>query len=239
MTTFILVPGAFHNSWCFKNLAHYLTIAGHEVSAPDLPGMGGTLPEDRVTLQLWASLVADIVSACNEPPVVLGHSRGGIVVSQVAELVPSLIRETVYLAAALLPNGVVPISGVLDRLPGGASRDQIPGFLEPPPFDIASQTAFSGCDAATAKLAYAQLLSEPTGPLRYAMRLSDERFGIVPRNYIETLQDRAVPLTEQRAMQALLPCQRVFTIASDHSPFLSYCEGLAEILCTIADDRLQ
>ena len=37
--------------------------------------------------------------------VLVGHSRGGIVISQAAELVPGGIRHLVYLSAYLLPAG--------------------------------------------------------------------------------------------------------------------------------------
>ncbi len=155
-------------------------------------------------------------------------------VSQVAELMPDQVCEAVYLAAALLPNGAIPISGMIDRMPVGGTGDQIPDFLDPPPFEIAWQSAFSGCDRATAEAAHGRLLAEPTGPLKAPMRLTADRFGRVPRTYIETLSDKAVPLALQRAMQEHLPCRRVFAIDSDHSPFLSANELLAETLCTIA-----
>jgi hypothetical protein len=55
----------------------------------------------------------------------------------------------------------------------------------------------------------------------------------VPRAYIETTRDRAVSLTAQRQMQTVLPCEPVFTLDADHSPFLSQPEALARILISI------
>ena len=137
-------------------------------------------------------------------------------------------------AAALLPNGAIPISGMIDLLPVGVTSDQIPDFLDPPPFEIAWQTAFRGCNRATAEAANDRLLAEPTGPLKAPIRLTADRFGLVPRTCIETLSDKAVPLALQRAMEEQLPCRRVFAIDSDHSPFLPANELLAETLCAIA-----
>ena len=79
-----------------------------------------------------------------------------------------------------------------------------PDFLDPPPFEIAWQTAFRGCDRATAEAAYDRLLAEPTGPLKAPIRLTADHFGLVPRTCIETLSDKAVPLALQRAMEEQL-----------------------------------
>ncbi len=69
MATFILIPGAFHNSWCFDTLVDRLQLSGHRAIAPDLPGMGATLPANSITLDLWAGFVAEIVSGCDKPPI--------------------------------------------------------------------------------------------------------------------------------------------------------------------------
>jgi hypothetical protein len=65
------------------------------------------------------------------------------------------------------------------------------------------------------------------------VRITAERFGRVPRAYIETLRDRAVTPAAQRRMQSVLPCDPVFALDSDHSPFLSQPEALARILISI------
>lgn len=65
------------------------------------------------------------------------------------------------------------------------------------------------------------------------LQLSEDRFGRVPRAYIECLRDNAVPIALQRAMQADLPCGQVETLDTDHCPFFS-----APDLLTGAIDRL-
>ncbi|AEI82320.1 hypothetical protein CNE_BB1p09080 (plasmid) [Cupriavidus necator N-1] len=62
------------------------------------------------------------------------------------------------------------------------------------------------------------------------MRVTSERFGRIPRAYIECLQDRAISINAQRAMQAVLPCNQVATMDTGHSPFISRPYELAEIL---------
>jgi hypothetical protein len=50
------------------------------------------------------------------------------------------------------------------------------------------------------------------------------------RVYIECSRDRTITLAAQREMQAALPCDPVYTLESDHSPFLSQPERLAQLL---------
>lgn len=54
--------------------------------------------------------VKTVKAAClnfDAPPLLLGHSLGGIVISEVAQAIPTQIRGPVFLAAALLDNGEV------------------------------------------------------------------------------------------------------------------------------------
>jgi pimeloyl-ACP methyl ester carboxylesterase len=41
MASFVLVHGSWHGGWCFDAVKALLEAGGHEVIAPDLPGMGG------------------------------------------------------------------------------------------------------------------------------------------------------------------------------------------------------
>jgi pimeloyl-ACP methyl ester carboxylesterase len=66
------------------------------------------------------------------------------------------------------------------------------------------------------------------------LALTDARYGSVPRHYIECLNDRVIPIADQRAMRALQPCASVTSLEADHSPFLSTPQALADALLNIA-----
>jgi hypothetical protein len=89
---------------------------------------------------------------------------------------------------------------------------------------------FGQCSDADYEYALARMSPEPLKPLVTRLRVSASRFGRVPRAYVECLQDRTVTLPAQRRMQADLPCDPVFTLDSDHSPFFSHPEPLARWL---------
>src|ERR1700736_4606143 len=106
MAIFILVHGSWHGGWCWDSVALLLAGSGHLVHAPDLAGLGDDGTDlSTVTLASWRDQVVALVDAAREPVVLVGHSRGGIVISEVAEPRPPRIPRLVYLAAFLLRDG--------------------------------------------------------------------------------------------------------------------------------------
>ena len=102
----MLIAGAWHGAWCWQKIVPLLEAQGHRVRTPELPATGAdTSDPASVTLESWARFVADVVGAEPEPVILVGHSRGGIVISRAAELVPERMRRLVYLSAYLLPAG--------------------------------------------------------------------------------------------------------------------------------------
>jgi pimeloyl-ACP methyl ester carboxylesterase len=89
---------------------------------------------------------------------------------------------------------------------------------------------FGQCSDADYEHALARMTPEPLKPLVTPLKVTAQRFGSVPRAYIECLQDRTITLTAQRRMHAELPCDPVLTLDSDHSPFLSHPAELARLL---------
>jgi hypothetical protein len=96
--------------------------------------------------------------------------------------------------------------------------------------EVIRPALFGQCADADYEYALARMTPEPLKPLATKLRLTPQRFGRVPRAYIECLQDRTVTLAAQRRMQADLPCAPVLAIDSDHSAFLSRPDELALLL---------
>lgn len=235
--TFILIHGAWHGAWCWHRLAPLLEAAGSRVIAPDLPSMGSdSTPPAVITLDYWAEFVAEILQRESTPVTLVGHSRGGLVASRVAELAPARIRHLVYLAAYLLPAGAKVADAARNDTGSLINAHMIPaaGGVTCTVRAAAVREIFYGCCAdEDVEFASARLVPEPLKPLVTPLQVSAEKFGQVPRAYVETRRDRVISLESQRRMQAALPCAPVFTLDSDHSPFLSQPEALARILISI------
>ncbi|WP_044564037.1 alpha/beta fold hydrolase [Azospirillum sp. B4] len=236
---FILVSGAWHGAWCWELVAPQLAALGHTVLTPDLPGMGS----DRRSLASlsfadWTHDFAALVRQQPEPCVLAGHSRAGIVISQVAEMAPEALRTTIYIAAILAPDGhkMADVLGPPDPevragitlCPDGVSttfdtRLLRPFFYNTTPPHLAARAA-------------SLLTPEPLFAGAAEMRLSGVRFGRVPRAYVECRQDQVVPVVKQRAMYDALPCWRVESLDTDHSPFYSAPSALSATLLNLAAD---
>jgi pimeloyl-ACP methyl ester carboxylesterase len=234
MSHFVLVAGAWHGAWCWERLTPLLEAGGHRVETPELPAMGEDNGDPRdVTLLTWARFVADRVSAAPEPVVLVGHSRAGVVISQAAEMAPGRIRRLVYLAAYLLPAGRT--LAVESRADAGSlvASNMVPsesGLTCALREEVVRQAFYGCCTDEDAAWAMARLRPEPLKPLVSSPRITDEHFGRVPRAYVECRRDHAISLASQQRMQAALPCDPVFTLDTDHSPFLSAPAALAELL---------
>jgi pimeloyl-ACP methyl ester carboxylesterase len=232
--TFVLVHGAWHGLWCWENILPLLEAQGHRVLAPDLPSMGADHTDPAtITLAVWANFIADVVARQAEPVILVGHSRAGIVISQAAEIVPDRIRQLVYLSGYLLPSGTSLADAARGDTDSLVPPNMIPearGITCTLRADVVREALFGQCSDEIFAAAIRRLSPEPLKPLVTPVKLNEERFGRVPRAYIECLQDRTVTLAAQRRMQAVLPCAPVFTLDSDHSPFLSHPAELAELL---------
>lgn len=105
MATYVLVHGAWHGSWCWQKLAPHIKAEGHVVDALDLPGGNDRTQISEVTLKKYAERVRQRIESAEESVILVGHSMGGMVITQVAELVPHRIAILVYLAAFLPRDG--------------------------------------------------------------------------------------------------------------------------------------
>jgi pimeloyl-ACP methyl ester carboxylesterase len=107
-TTYILVHGAWHGSWCWKHVRPPLQSAGHNIFTPTLTGLGERSHLNSAAVDL-STHIADIVNLTKwedlSDVVLCGHSYAGAVVAGVADQIPDRIRALVLLDAFVLDNG--------------------------------------------------------------------------------------------------------------------------------------
>ncbi len=220
-----------------------LEAEGHDVVAVDLPGNTYgefDIPAAQVTLDSYASHVCKVLDQLKEPVVLVGHSLGGLTISQTAEYRPDKVRTLVYLSALLLGPGdaFMPVaSRETEAVRAGLQRDSwtVSDDLSTVTFHEESLQArfYNDCSADDFAWAKSMLVPQPTGPLMDPMQTTGENFGRVPKVYIECLQDGAIGLPYQREMQAKIPCERAISMDTGHSTFQSAPEELASHLVSI------
>ena len=234
MHTYVLIHGAWLGAWCWERVIPLLESAGNRVIAPDLPGHGedDTRPA-AVTAGAYVDAVTRIVTRQDGPVILAGHSMSGMVISQVAERAPERIRLLVYIAGFLLEDGrsindtqaQVRGSLVAPRMVIGPDRKTLAL-----PDEILREAFYADCSEDDFLMASRRMRPQPLEPFLAPVRVTAERFGRVPRAYIECLHDRALPVSGQRFMYRRLPCQAVYPLDASHSPFYSRPDELAGIL---------
>ena len=104
MTTFVLVHGASHGGWCWRDVARLLRDAQHEVFAPSLTGLADRSHLLSATVDVHTH-IADIANLIRwedlHDVVLVGHSYGGRVIMGVADQLPERLAALVYLDASV------------------------------------------------------------------------------------------------------------------------------------------
>jgi pimeloyl-ACP methyl ester carboxylesterase len=108
VTTYVLVHGAWHGAWCWRDVAAPLRSAGHQVSIPTLVGLGERADEFRPDIGL-RDHVDDVVHTLEGADlgdvVLVGHSYAGLVVREAADRAPDRVARLVLVDAWAGPDG--------------------------------------------------------------------------------------------------------------------------------------
>lgn len=196
----VLVHGGAHGAWCWEPLlAHLATPA----LAVDLPGRGAT-PGDLGTLTVAdfaASVLADADRAGRDRFVLVGHSLGGLTITEVARVAPGRVAALVFVSCAVPPEG----RSVMDT-------------AAPDVRDLGERARTrprvgrgAGLDEATARAMFCNDMDDEQA--RFVLdRLGAEAEGIVwepvtragippsiPKTWVRLLQDRSLPPSVQDA----------------------------------------
>ena len=227
-----------------------------EAFAAETSPVAGVTQDERT--QAVVALVKEVAALNDGPVVLVGHSAGGMTISAVAEQVSELLGAVVYLAGFMVPNGLslaamIPHEAMSSALsPGlfignpveiGATR------INPRSTDEAYRALLKASfyadvsEADFAEFALHLHSDEPNGGALSPSEITPARFGRVPRHYIRTTQDCAVPLAGQDRMIAEVDgtignTTMTHTLDSSHSPFLSQPGALSQILLDIANQAL-
>jgi pimeloyl-ACP methyl ester carboxylesterase len=238
---YVLVHGAWHGNWTYYKLQYELEKAGHTVVNINLPGHGlDTTAPGSVTLADYQNAIVQVLDTLPEPAVLVAHSMGGIAISMAAEARPNKIDKLVYLAAFMPKNG----ESMLDLALADSLSMIGPSLI----FDFEHNTVdlvrdnisaiFYDISTAEYVLLSKMLLTpEPLLPLMTKLTLTPGNYGSVRRFYITTSYDRAITPAFQEKMYTEQPCEKVYTLNTEHSPFFSAPDNLKNILDKIGDDH--
>lgn len=232
MASFLLIHGSWHGAWCWERMLPRLRDAGHEALAIDLPAHGeDRTPAWRVGLGRYARTIAAAAGPLSVPPILVGHSMGGMAITQAARSAPDRFAGLIYLCAFVPRTGdrVLALTrGDVSVIPASTSVGFGRIHFRP---ERATEAFYGACTPEDAAWATARLRPDPAAPLLQALSGPDTR---LPRAAIFCSEDRAISLDRQRSMAARAGVERTELLETDHSPFLSTPDALAETLDRLA-----
>ncbi|GES58165.1 related to signal peptide protein [Aspergillus terreus] len=229
--TIVLAPGAWHTSTCYSLLEPALHAAGYPTESVSHPTIGAepptkTLSDDVTSLR---RTLARLIDEQDKTVVLLGHSYGGVVVSNASEGFgtadraaqgkPGGIAGVVYLAAFALQSG----RSLFDALGGNDysyPSDQRRVFYHDVAPDL-QETAIAWLRHSCRAAFYGAVAHEP--------------WRAMPCAYIFCDEDQAIPLfVQEKMVEAMTQTApgNVLTahLPASHSPFFSMPERTAEAI---------
>jgi hypothetical protein len=89
-----------------------------------------------------------------------------------------------------------------------------------------------GADCSDEDVAWAKSMMVPQAlaPMVTPVSTTVEHYGRVHRVYIETLRDRAISPSVQKKMYTAVPCQKIISMETGHSPLFSAPQELVKHL---------
>ena len=236
--TFVLIHGSWHSAWNWFRVSPILERMGHDVIAPDLPGMGrDKTPIDEVRFDKTVQKLCDLIDSIPGKVILVGHSKNGVLISQVAEYRPEKIEKLVYLAAVLAKDG----KSAVDYFKLDQEEVLGPYITNYPETNsstldpaIYKEGLYHDADDEITEMAKVLLNHEPRQTATAPINITDENYGTVRRFYIALTEDRAITPGLQQKMYTEMPCEKVYKMATSHSPFFSKPQELVDILVQIA-----
>ena len=211
-----LVHGAFEDAHIWDGVSAKLQADGYRVINVDLPGRpSAPMAPNLVSNDLYRDTVLKAIAGESKPVVLVGHSFGGIAVTNVAEAAPEKIRTAVYLAAYLPQNGESMLSLAKqdrDSKAGPALQiDEAKGMISVN-YAARADLFANGAPEGLRKVLPDLIIDEPLGPIATPVNVTAARFGKVDKVYIHTAQDQVVSPYLQQKMSPSSSITQVLTL---------------------------
>ncbi|KAF9682343.1 hypothetical protein SADUNF_Sadunf05G0099200 [Salix dunnii] len=233
-THFVLIHGSSAGAWVWYKVKPTLDAAGHNVTALDMSASGvntKTLEEVQTFDQYNEPLIEFLANLPeNEKVVLVGHSLGGLNLAFAMEKFPEKISLAIFVTA-ILPDTQHQPSYMLEKfLESSSSAEEEQGSA------VVSSTPFQLTPIED--LTLLALLNRPGSmfveSLSEANKLTDCRYGSVPRVYIVCTEDILLSPSIQRFMIEQNEVKEVMEIPADHMAVFSKPKELSQCILELS-----
>jgi pimeloyl-ACP methyl ester carboxylesterase len=234
---YVLVHGAWQAPYVWDLVAADLLHKDHKVIVVELPGHGAdSTPPQNLTLDVYRDKVIEALSQVAGEVILVGHSMGGMVITHVAEKVPSKISKLVYLGAFLPASGQA-LADLAFADPDSKLGPSLIPSADQLTLDVAQNQLtdlFIKDGSMTEKeRVLANYRAEPAIPFTNKVTLTKDGFGAVEKVYVRTLNDSVISPSLQNRMIAGAGITSIYELPTSHSPFLAQPHAVAEILLEV------
>jgi pimeloyl-ACP methyl ester carboxylesterase len=224
MSNYVLVHGAFVGGGYWRDVAALLAHEGHRVEVVAQMPSAGQDPAALGDLQADTDCVKTTIESVGEPVVLVGHSYGGMVLTELAD--HPAVAHAVYLAAFWPTRG----QSVVDILGGGPLPDWLilrdDGTLQmADDLEVRRQIECADVDADRATEYLRHMVPQSVSSFAAPSTAPDRRH---PTTYIICEKDQAVPPPAQE--QWAKAADNVVRLPSSHQAMVSMPDRLAAVL---------
>lgn len=236
MATFVLVHGAWHGGWCWRDVVRFLREAGHDVFAPTLTGLGDRFHLAELGVVDLSTHITDVVNLLRfeelEKVRLVGHSYGGNVISGVAEVAEAQIDHLVYLDAIVPVHGKSHVEMVPARAGGAADQLKKAG-KEAASLPVAGMGFLGVTRESDVAWLRRRLVPHPMASLTERSNLPADRAAALPRTFIYCTQREGPPSAFARAARED-PAWRYRELDTGHDAMVTAPRALTDLLLELA-----
>lgn len=234
--TYVLVHGAWADESAWGFVRNQLAVKANVVVV-NLPAHGIDLTDGTKTgLNDYVKTVTNVVNAQNGKVILVGHSMAGMVISQVAENIPSKIEKLVYVAAFLPKNGES-LNSIVNKFLNNKQPEIFEFNKDYSLISIKKEVIPTVvCDDCPPFMKEALVKYHRAEPLKgfNDKVVLTSKFTTVLKYYISTTADNAVPFPlQQQMIQNNGSVKKVFEMKTSHLPFVVQTDEFVKIITSI------
>jgi len=233
--TFVLIHGAWHGGWCWREVAGRLRAAGHQVFTPTMTGLGerAHLLDQRTGLSTFIADACAVIE-CEELSdiVLVGHSFVGLGISGLADRMKDRIARLVFLDALVVGDGQSGMSILPEAVQRERSRTIDPEGLR---MAIPAPDKFGVGDPVQAAWLLRRLTPHPLKAYTEPLALRHPPGNGLPKTYIAVTDPWYAPLEGVREWVKTQQDWDWREIAAGHDAMVTSPDALAAMLMEIAE----